>query len=186
MNLYVLRNGETQYDLGGLCCSDPRKSACLTETGIRQAERLASALMYATAEVVYVSEFDPTQVTARKINQLLQLPVIVDPRLNEVKTGYDGKLIKQWHEDMAAHDNDWDYRKPGAESLSDVQARTYEWLDDVVAGGRDVLAITHETNLRMLAMRLDDLLPDQLWEANVPPQGEYRVDEIAQSTRLGV
>lgn len=187
MRLYTARHGEYLYNVQGRCNANPiLRHLELNDRGRKQAEALAVNLMDKSIEVIYVSELIRAQQTAEAINKLAGVEVIVDPRLNENRTGFEGGYARDWYAAMDDYGDRWTYRHKHGESLEDVRIRVYDWMDDVSNQERDILAVTHKINLRMLAMRLDDLSPDQLWEANVPPQGEYRVDEIAQSTRLGV
>ena len=87
----------------------------ITELGRREAEAIGDILGFGKVPVtcIYSGEYLRYQQTAEQLNKHLQVPVIVDSRLNELKTGRGltgentGKRIHEFLRDtIAKHGND--------------------------------------------------------------------------------
>lgn len=80
----------------------------------------------------------------------------LDPRLVEMSFGeWEGQTLAELRSIHGAAMAAWegrglDFRAPGGESPRDVQNRLRPWLDELIVGEKDVLAITHKAVLRAL------------------------------------
>src|SRR5215468_10032134 len=82
--------------------------------------------------------------------------LLLEPRLAEMSFGeWEGQTaaeLRSIHGSaMAAREGrGLDFRAPGGESPRDVQDRLRPWLEELIVGNEDVLAITHKAVLRAL------------------------------------
>ena len=150
MKLYCLRHGETTYNLARLCNDDPRDPAFLTEQGIQQAEAAAERLRTVALERIFASELPRTRQTATIISRHHGLPVIVDARLNDIRSGYNNRPVSDYFA-ATAHDP-LHARINGGESLLEHKQRVMGFLDFLRAGPRRTsLVVAHEETLRVFA-----------------------------------
>ncbi|HLP79076.1 MAG TPA: phosphoglycerate mutase family protein [Acidobacteriota bacterium] len=84
MRLYVIRHGYSEGNAMGIYDDDPTDNLPLSEEGKMQAQELAQR--FPRVDCVFVSQFLRTQQTAIIANTH-RVPMYIDARLNEVKTG---------------------------------------------------------------------------------------------------
>lgn len=174
MKLYLVRHAHTDYNERGLCNADPAVPVHLDALGRQQAAELAIALKDEPLEALYASELPRTQETAEAIAVYHHLPLQIDARLNENKTGFEGQAVRLWYQAMEAHGDRWNYRHAEGESLQEVRQRNAVFLGDLaLQPWRAALVVTHAINVRMLQLLLDPT-PKDLWEYTVQ-QGGYTV-----------
>jgi alpha-ribazole phosphatase len=156
MKLLLMRHGHTNYNESGLCNNDPAVDVHLTECGIRQANAAARQLADIPLERILVSELPRTRQTAAIVNRHHRVPIEVEPRLNDIRSGHEGRPVAEY---FAAVGHDRLHLRPaGGESLLDYQARVVpvlEWL--ARQPWKTVLLVAHEETLRVLVGCLDDL-----------------------------
>ena len=121
MNLYVARHGQTNYNDLGLCNSNPRTDVHLTKVGAEQAENLAFKLKDMGIDQIFVSELKRTKQTADIVNQFHDVPIKVDARLNDNRSGYEDKHFSEYYAALDSSDDKWTVRFNGGESLEDVK-----------------------------------------------------------------
>lgn len=107
--------GLTYNDLG-LCNADPTVDVSLTETGKEQAEKLAEAFKHTTFGCIYISELKRTQQTAEYINHYHHVESRIDKRLNDNRTGYEGRPADEHYAALAASPDRWTVRFNDGES----------------------------------------------------------------------
>src|ERR1700677_337622 len=107
MKVYLVRQGETNYNVLNIHNDDPAVDVHLTETGIKQAEKLADMLKEISVEHIFVSELTRTQQTAKIINKYHQLEITIDKRLNDNKSGYEGQPDSVHHEQLSKSQDPW-------------------------------------------------------------------------------
>ncbi len=161
MKLLLMRHGHTNYNEMGLCNDDPGVDVHLTERGLQQARAAAERLANVALERIIVSELPRTRQTAAIINQHHGAPVVVEPSLNDIRSGHEGRPVDEY---FAAVGRDRLRLRPdGGESLLDYQARVLPVLDWL---GRQpwntVLLVVHEETLRVLVARLKGLDDDAM------------------------
>ena len=91
MKIYFARHGQTNYNLKNLCNDDISKDVHLTELGKKQAQDVGEKLKNEKIEVIFVSELRRTRQTAEIINKCHNAPIRADSRINDRKTGFEGK-----------------------------------------------------------------------------------------------
>ncbi len=171
MQLLLMRHGQTNYNMQGLCNDDPRIDVHLTAQGIDQAVMAARALSGTALQRILVSELPRTRQTADIINRYHQVPIDVEPRLNDIRSGFEGRPVADYFA-AVGHDR-LNTRPPGGESLQDYRARVLPVLDALQQQPwRTVLLVAHEETLRVLVAKLknlDDQAMQQLNFANCEP-----------------
>lgn len=135
----------------------------LTETGVRQATRLAEWAVHQPITAVLSSPLARARATAEPSARALGLAVAVDPRMSEVDFGSGEGLTRA---EMAERFPDALARftaapasnpLPGGESPADAVERAWPLLAELESGGGTVLAVAHSTLLRLLLCRMLDI-----------------------------
>lgn len=154
--LLLVRHAQTNYNQLALCNDDPRVDVHLTAEGIRQAQVAAESLRGRPLDCILISELPRTAQTAAIINRYHQAPLRVDPRLNDIRTGFESRPVADYFA-AVGHDR-FNIRPVGGESLRDFQARVLPLLDELRSGSyRRILIVTHEETLRVLTGALRNI-----------------------------
>lgn len=155
MKLIVLRHGQSHYNTLGLCNDDPRIPVPLTDEGVQQAQRAAEALRSELIEVIYSSPLTRALLTGEVVARPLGLSVNVDPRLADIRSGFEGRLVADY---LSAIAHDPVDARVGGESLCDYAARVDGFLDWLVQEPwQSVLLVAHEETLRVIEARCEGL-----------------------------
>ena len=149
VKLLLVRHGETNYNVQGLCNS-AGPEVCLTVQGIQQAQELGKNLINEVIDEVIVS---PTHRTRETLNYLnLGLIAKEDSRIQELKTGYEGRPIKEY---MALISDPIYGKLPTGESLEDLHNRVNYFIESVKSkDDKTILVITHSLVIKV-AMAID-------------------------------
>ena len=158
--LLLVRHGDTEANSAERYwgCSDVR----LSESGIRQAERLRQRLSNEKIDAVYSSNLSRALVTAQTIASEHQLEVIVCPELSEIDFGeFEGLTfaeVSQLYPEVAKL---WAERNPslefpGGESLDGFGERVSQFLSRLEKRSPEetILVVAHSGSLRVLVCRL--------------------------------
>ena len=148
MQVYFIRHGQTNYNLLHLCNDMCEKQVSLTELGKHQALTLAQQLRPVNFEKIMVSELPRTQQTAAIINQNRNVPVIISPLINDIRSGFDSRSVAEYQQAIA-HDR-MHASINGGESLLQHKQRVLEfilWLQQQPYNC--ILVIAHEETLRV-------------------------------------
>jgi broad specificity phosphatase PhoE len=149
MRVLALRHGESEYNLLGLCNDDPKRSVALTPRGRRQARAAGERLRAQTIDHVYCSPLPRAQQTAELATALVDVPVTVEPRLADIRSGFDGRPVADYMDFIAA--DPLHVRPPGGESLFEHRSRVVGFLDWLAGQPfTTVLLVAHEETLRVL------------------------------------
>lgn len=144
-----MRHGQTNYNRLGLCNDDPGQDVHLTPDGIRQAQAAADALRHTPLDAIVVSALPRTRQTADIVNQYHRLAVQTEPRLNDIRSGFEGRPVQDYFDAVGA--DRLCRRAPGGESLLDYRARVLPALHDLAARPwRSVLLVVHEETMRVI------------------------------------
>lgn len=148
MNILAIRHGETKYNELGLCNDDPAVDVQLTDWGIQQAEALGEHLQNEHIDRVFTSALPRARQTAGIINRYHHVPIESDARLNDIRTGFEGKPVAEYFA-ATAHDP-LHARINGGESLLDYKARVWEFIQWLVKQPfQQVMVVAHEETLRV-------------------------------------
>lgn len=149
MRAFFVRHGESVYNVLGLANGDPAVPVELTENGRRQAVAAAETLRDAAIERVFVSQFQRARETAAIINRHHAAPVRVDARLNDRRSGFEGRPVGDYL--MAVSDDPLDARPAGGESYREQIARVLAFLADLEADAAgNVLIVSHHEVLQIV------------------------------------
>lgn len=170
MKLYLVRHGESNYNVLGLCNDDPADDVSLTAKRRAQAENVAVRLQDAAFEHIFVSELPRTRETADIINRRHRVPIIAHAALNDIHSGFNGRPVTEYFA-ATGHDR-LNARANGGESLRDYQARALPFLDWLAKRTElTVLVVAHEETLRVVVAHLKGL-PDETMERLTFANGE--------------
>ena len=140
VSVVFFRHGESEANVEARINDDPERIVNLTELGRRQAAMVAKD----SYDHAYASEFPRAQQTAKIILSESALPLHVDARINERKSGMDNRPVREFNERMRA--DPAGFRPEGGESFREEMARLKSFLDDMAAlhPGKKILAVSHE------------------------------------------
>ena len=163
MNIYIARHGQTNFNILGLCNDNPSRHVYLTQTGIDQAEQLASQLLNVDLDVIFISQLPRTRQTARIVNHSHNVRIIECEELNDIHSGFDGEPVEKYFS-AVGHDR-FNIVPPGGESLEQFQHRINAFMDVLLTEAYDnVLIVAHEETLRVCAARFNNLSNQEMEE----------------------
>ena len=178
MKIYLIRHGQSTYNVLGLCNDNPAIDVHLTELGIEQAKKLTEQLKDATWDQMFVSRLRRTQQTAELINKFHQAPVSIDARLDDNRSGFEGRPVSEHNAALELADSMWTARFNGGESFEDVKKRVKSFMDELEATGYESVAIiSSRTIIQMFYLLLNDLPNEKLWDITVD-KGSCREVEL--------
>ncbi len=164
MHIYLARHGQTNYNELGLCNADPAVDVHLTETGIQQAQILADHLKGTGFEKIYVSELKRTQQTAAYINHYHSLPLSVDARLNDNRTGFEGQPAEDYYDALEAATDKWSFSQGDGETLNDVKARVEAFINELKSQSyNSVLIVTSMSIVQAFYGIVNSLSNEEAW-----------------------
>ncbi len=149
MILYCLRHGHAQHNINKIMSGDPSKIFHLTELGKQQAQEAAEQLKEVPLEIIYTSEMLRTIQTAEIINKYHKVEIKNDPRLNDLKSGLEGKRYAEYKEKQKKASeiqkvDIYHAKVNDGESLEEEKQRTYNFLDELkTKNHKNVLITAH-------------------------------------------
>lgn len=154
--LALVRHGQTDWNLQGRYQgqADPPLNAA----GINQARQLAESLAGRSFDALYASSLQRARATAEIIAGRLGLPVLIDPRLKEIRLGeWEGMVVADI---MTGYADIWEARQadperyppPGGETITEAGKRMCEAADDIARQWPNghVLVVSHGMALATL------------------------------------
>lgn len=180
--LYLIRHGQTAWNLERRM--QGRLDSPLTETGVAQAHAHGSLLKRGSsvAEMV-VSPSGRTRETAYILNSYVRAGVTYADELLERDMGdWSGLTLEEVGEQFPAafrerQANPYHFRPPGGENLEDMADRVSIFLDDLLAGDHEEVAlVTHQVMSRVILGRLLQLQPEEVVSLAHPNDVMYRLD----------
>jgi alpha-ribazole phosphatase len=166
MRVCFMRHGQSNYNLKRLCNDDPRKDVHLTPLGRKQAEEVAEKLRDRGFEVVFISEFPRSRETAEIVNRYHNAPVRVDSRINDRKTGLEGRTFSEFLKALGT--DIFNSRLEGGESFREEKRRVCSFLRDLK--GMDygsVLVVTHGEIMKVINGYFRKLSDRDAWSVKV-------------------
>lgn len=178
MKMYVARHAQTNYNVASLCNADPTVDVHLTEVGIEQAKQLAKKLAGVEFDAIYISELPRTRETASYLEQYRTAPVIVDARLNDVQSGFEGRPIVEYVTAFNNAPNSWHATFNDGESIANVKQRLQDFVEHLQSKPhKSVLTITHGTPIECLHGALNGLSFEEAATFQIG-QGDYYLYEL--------
>ena len=144
MKIVLVRHGESEGNVKHEINDNPKRIVNLTAQGRAQAEAAAERLSEIRFTHAYVSEFPRAQQTVAILLRQHNVPLHIDARLNERRSGMDGLPVHVFNDEA---DKDYLHYKPEhGESFLEQMARLRSFLDEVATRHPDgvVLAVSHE------------------------------------------
>lgn len=153
MRIYLVRHGESEANVAGIINDDPYRPVALTPRGCHQAESAAAVLREVAFTHAYSSQFLRARQTADIILATLgpALPLRLDPRLNERRSGLDGQPVEAFN--GLVRPDPVRIRPAAGESFLEEMARVGWFFDDAVQRHPEavVLAVSHENPILAVA-----------------------------------
>ena len=164
MKLFVVRHGQTNYNLKHLCNDDPKVDVHLTEEGTKQAEIIANKLKDIKFDAVFISEIPRTRETAEIINKNLKLKV--DSRINDRKTGLEGGTTAKFNEIMK--DDLFNKKINDGESFQEEKKRVFSFLDELSKlDYKNVLIVSHHETIKIITGYFKKLNDQEMWDLRI-------------------
>jgi broad specificity phosphatase PhoE len=151
MRLFVFaRHAESAANAAHVLSSDPFRPSALTSRGRAQARRLGSQIDNLDIDFAVCTRFPRTRQTLDLALRGRDIPVIIEPDLDEVRAGvFDGAPIEAYWAWKERHPRS--ERFPGGESLDEAVRRYADALTRLLARKEAVtLIVAHELALRYM------------------------------------
>ena len=188
MRLYLLRHGQTEWNIEGKI--QGKTDIPLNETGLRQARCLAEGMREREISAVYSSPLLRAAQTAEILAEEKGLSVSVLPELREVDFGlWEGRswteVDAEFHEDFRRwEENPAEYMPTGGESRESCRERCRAAMEQILAGTvTDAAIVAHGGILAHVA---DYLLRNQKEkEEIIVKNASISIIEYDRSTEKG-
>ena len=142
MKLYVIRHGETDYNVLGKV--QGQIDVELNDTGIMQAALARKEFNDYNFDLIFSSPLKRARQTTQILNQDRNIKVIYTDLLLEQNMGdYEGKSVEVRNNDFK--DRDFDYKLHKVETKEELCIRVYKLLDEIKEKYSDkkILLVTH-------------------------------------------
>jgi broad specificity phosphatase PhoE len=152
MRLFVFaRHAESVANTAHVISSNPAHPAPLTQRGHGQARKFGAQLANLEIDIAFCTRFLRTRQTIEVALRDRAIPVLVEPRLDEVQAGvFDGAPIHSYWAWKGRHGPS--ERFPQGESLDEAVRRYVEALQRLLARSEAVtLIVAHELALRYIS-----------------------------------
>jgi alpha-ribazole phosphatase len=151
MLLFLVRHGESDANVGGFINDDPEKPILLTGKGREQAATAAQALIGISFSHAYASQFPRARQTAEIILMGRDLPLRIDARLNERRSGLDGQAVEVFN--GLVRPDPVRIKPANGESFLEQMQRVGDFLVEIARRHPDgiVLAVSHENPIQAAA-----------------------------------
>lgn len=144
MEVYVVRHGQTDYNLKNLF--QGHKDIPLNEEGKKQAQKTALKFQNIDIDILLVSPLKRTMQTAQPISKIAKTPITVEKRIIERSFGnMEGCQNRDdWNIKMML-DYEKNYDLENIEPIKDLFKRIYSFLDDITEKYKEkkVAIVTH-------------------------------------------
>lgn len=172
MKVYLVRHGQTNYNLAELHNDDPAIDVHLTRLGKQQSRAVAEKLRGAPIQHVFISELKRTRQTADIINLYHSAPISIDARLNDNKSGFEGQPDIVHYNALSKAKNKWTVRFNDGESLKDVKQRVQSFIQDLKRTKYDAcLVVTSRVLAQDFYGIVKGLTDEQAWEFHIDKGG---------------
>ncbi|MCT4704665.1 adenosylcobalamin/alpha-ribazole phosphatase [Enterobacteriaceae bacterium H11S18] len=183
MTLWLVRHGQTHANLAGLYSGASETE--LTGTGIIQAQAVGKMLASVPLDRVLCSELGRAKHTAKLILQQRDIPVAIEPRLNEMNFGdwemrHHSELKLADAENYAAWCQDWQNVIPGnGEGFQLFAQRVASFSESIkqTGGEENILIVSHQGVLSLLIASMLNMPAASLWHFLIE-QGAWSAIDI--------
>jgi len=184
MELWLIRHGQTDWNLIGRWQGQTRHAPGLNDTGRAQALAVRNQLKDANFSAIYSSDLLRARQTAELIAEPLGLTVVLEPRLREINLGawegmFSGEIEAQYSRELTERVRDpFNTRAPQGESPSDMMERVVVAVNDIAEEHTDesVIIVSHGVSLAIIICHTQGLPLNEVYE-HVPENAKpYRVE----------
>ena len=172
---YLIRHGQTDWNLTGRWQGQSPDAPALNETGCAQALAALDLLPRANFAAIYSSDLLRARQTAELIAEPLNLTVTLEPRLREMNLGvWEGMLsndikVQYPREFEEREKNPFDTHAPQGESPRDVARRVIVAVNEIADShpGGSVIIVSHGIALAVIICQARGIPMDKVYE-NIP------------------
>ena len=142
--LYVVRHAEAEHNVSDIANDSTSTKVGLTSKGVQQAEQLAEKLKNQHFDAVFTSKLERAIETANYLNSVHNAHMFKDVRLNDIRTGMQGKPFEEFRKALAASTDKWNAHFNDGESFEDEKRRTIDFLHSLKDMPYEhILIVTH-------------------------------------------
>ena len=144
MKIYVVRHGQTDYNINGLF--QGRKDIPLNSVGIKQAEETAQKFKNISVDIILVSPLTRAKETAKYISNVTGVKPIIEQDLIERNFGdMEGKPNREYCNIKMLLDYEKNYNICNVEPIQSLFKRVSDCLDKIIDKymGKNVVLVTH-------------------------------------------
>ncbi len=164
MKFYLLRHGETEWNKLGKF--QGLTDVSLNDRGLAQAKDSARAALGWEHDALYSSSLTRTVQVAEEIRKVTGTPIVTQPGLRELSLGdlegvTGAEMREGWPELYASwRKNPADVQMPNGESLSQLQERAWQVIQDIERHHADdsgVVVVCHNFTIRTIICAILDI-----------------------------
>ena len=158
MKIYAVRHAQADHNVRWRLNDDPAQPSDLTSKGRLQAQAIAQVLAPVKFDAIYTSALPRTNQTAAIINGSRGVPVVVENRLNEVRTGFGGQPTWRWLLAQLLTGFKTSKRHKDGETLDEARIRIEQWLTELKQRPyQSVLIVAHQHTIQTLSSILSGI-----------------------------
>lgn len=159
--MILVRHGETVWNREGRV--QGFSDTDLSDTGVKQARRLALSLKATPIHAIYSSPLIRACDTARIINEYHDAPIYFEPGLMEMNQGdFEGLtfqelmacekgFLQKWLSDPAF------VQMPNGESFIEVQQRAWKVIESVIHKAETALVVSHNFTIAAIICKIKNI-----------------------------
>jgi broad specificity phosphatase PhoE len=183
MEFWVVRHGQTDWNLQGRWQGQAPHAPGLNETGFAQAESLVAQLVGVRFTAIYSSDLLRARQTAEKVAETQGLGILLEPRLREVNLGdweglFSSEVEARYPLELEEREKDpLHARPPQGETLAEVAERARAALMDISQDQAHgpVMIVSHGLTLASVICVSDQIPIAQAYQ-HVPENAKpYRI-----------
>jgi probable phosphoglycerate mutase len=174
--LLLVRHAVTPFTEAGQVDGRGGADPDLSDTGRHQARRAAQAVRALIDGDVHVvtSSLARAQQTGAAVADLLGVEPVLDDDWDEQSFGdWDGavftELAEHQADDLTRLWRDRDYRRPGGESLAELETRVLRAYETVLAAGGTTVVVTSRKPILVVLARVLGIAEDRFWALSTDP-----------------
>jgi alpha-ribazole phosphatase len=188
LKLFLVRHGQT--DLNKVRRYQGRVDVPLNETGIGQAQKLASRLSCEQFDKIYSSPLSRAKQTAEIIHNGFCVDIM---KLDELVEMDFGKLEGKTYKEIIEIFPDWnpavfDFTFAGGENLDSLAVRVQSFVDmlKTLNESSNILVVTHSGCLRIILCLLLGIDINKWWQFKIDVASLTVVDNVTQGAVLSL
>lgn len=196
MRLYIMRHGETVWNTQKRL--QGQTDIPLNENGRLLASETARGMKDIPFALAFTSPLDRAVETARIVVGSRQIPIIPDPRIQEISFGeLEGRVFQKEADEAAEPELYRFFHAPeryapvrGGETLEELYARTGIFLDELKTKrewyGKDILISVHGAASRALLANIENTPKQSFWGPGVPKNCAVTIVELKENEKWSV